>query len=348
MNNSFAMDPPFVDAKNGCSVEDPHITRIKPQNLEEDFHDLLQHSVECVNDISSLSDYHKIFKTECANLTRRVKLLSPLFEEVKDFKGSLSLQALQCFQSLDQALQSARELLQCCCSGSKIYLALARETFQSKFISVTAELEQALDVAPFDLLDISDEVREQIELVHTQLKRAKGRADAQDLDLYDDLDFVVSQGHDEPVSNTALERLSESLQLKTLSDLKKESRALSSFNLGTYGETKEKLDQMSVLLARLKALAWKDNTMLELFENETVPRLENVDSPIMPDDFRCPISLELMKDPVIVGTGQTYERVCIQRWLDAGNRTCPKTQQTLPHLILTPNYVLKSLIAQWC
>lgn len=45
---------------------------------------------------------------------------------------------------------------------------------------------------------------------------------------------------------------------------------------------------------------------------------------------------------------QTYERTCIQKWLDAGHKTCPKTQQTLSHTALTPNYVLKSLIAQWC
>lgn len=45
---------------------------------------------------------------------------------------------------------------------------------------------------------------------------------------------------------------------------------------------------------------------------------------------------------------QTYERSCIQKWLDAGHKTCPKTQQTLVHTALTPNYVLKSLIALWC
>ena len=45
---------------------------------------------------------------------------------------------------------------------------------------------------------------------------------------------------------------------------------------------------------------------------------------------------------------QTYERSCIQKWLDAGHKTCPKTQQTLLHTALTPNYVLKSLITLWC
>lgn len=45
---------------------------------------------------------------------------------------------------------------------------------------------------------------------------------------------------------------------------------------------------------------------------------------------------------------QTYERSYIQKWINSGNTTCPKTQQELQNLILTPNYVLRSLITQWC
>lgn len=45
---------------------------------------------------------------------------------------------------------------------------------------------------------------------------------------------------------------------------------------------------------------------------------------------------------------QTYERSCIEKWLEAGHGTCPKTQQSLSSTALTPNYVLRSLIAQWC
>jgi hypothetical protein len=45
---------------------------------------------------------------------------------------------------------------------------------------------------------------------------------------------------------------------------------------------------------------------------------------------------------------QTYERGFIERWLEAGHDTCPKTQQKLSSKSLTPNYVLHSLITQWC
>jgi hypothetical protein len=45
---------------------------------------------------------------------------------------------------------------------------------------------------------------------------------------------------------------------------------------------------------------------------------------------------------------QSYERRSIQKWLDSGERTCPKTRQPLAHQSLAPNYALKNLILQWC
>lgn len=45
---------------------------------------------------------------------------------------------------------------------------------------------------------------------------------------------------------------------------------------------------------------------------------------------------------------QTYDRPFIQKWLKAGNRTCPLTQQVLSHTILTPNHLIREMISQWC
>eukprot|EP00268_Persea_americana_P064331 TRINITY_DN8457_c0_g1_i2.p1 TRINITY_DN8457_c0_g1~~TRINITY_DN8457_c0_g1_i2.p1 ORF type:complete len:772 (+),score=169.73 TRINITY_DN8457_c0_g1_i2:306-2621(+) len=70
--------------------------------------------------------------------------------------------------------------------------------------------------------------------------------------------------------------------------------------------------------------------------------------PIPPEEFRCPISLQLMYDPVIISSGQTYERVCIEKWFNDGHSTCPKTQQQLSHIFVTPNYCVKGLITSWC
>ncbi|KAK7293192.1 hypothetical protein RJT34_16055 [Clitoria ternatea] len=67
-----------------------------------------------------------------------------------------------------------------------------------------------------------------------------------------------------------------------------------------------------------------------------------------PDEFKCPLSKELMRDPVILASGQTYDRPFIQNWLNAGNRTCPLTHQVLSHTILTPNHLIREMIERWC
>ena len=65
-------------------------------------------------------------------------------------------------------------------------------------------------------------------------------------------------------------------------------------------------------------------------------------SPVpIPADFCCPLSLELMTDPVIVASGQTYERAFIKNWIDLGLTVCAKTRQTLVHTNLIPNYTVK-------
>ncbi|KAG0494924.1 hypothetical protein HPP92_005918 [Vanilla planifolia] len=72
------------------------------------------------------------------------------------------------------------------------------------------------------------------------------------------------------------------------------------------------------------------------------------DAPTPPEELKCPITLQLMYEPVIISSGQTYERVCIEKWFNDGHDTCPKTQRRLPHLSLTPNFGLKGMIASWC
>ncbi|CAN0846872.1 U-box domain-containing protein 27 [Linum grandiflorum] len=54
-----------------------------------------------------------------------------------------------------------------------------------------------------------------------------------------------------------------------------------------------------------------------------------------------------MKSPVSLSTGVTYDRSSIQRWLDAGNNTCPATMQVLDSKEFVPNHNLQPLIRIW-
>lgn len=52
------------------------------------------------------------------------------------------------------------------------------------------------------------------------------------------------------------------------------------------------------------------------------------------------------EDPVVLETGQSYERVQIQKWLKR-NKTCPKTGIVLQSKALIPNCSLKTSIQEW-
>lgn len=308
---------------------------------------VVERLVELVSEIAAISDFRNSYRRQFCNLSRRIRLLVPMLEEAKEAPTPLTVASEAALRRLREALHAARDLLQLGSSGSKIFLVLDREKIMKTFQDVTARLEQALAGISFDELNISDEVREQVELVHTQFKRAKERSDSSDDDLFNELMSLCNSSSSDSVDPDTLRRLSEKLQLVTIYDLNHESLTLHEMASG--GDPGAVVEKMSMLLKRIKDFVQtEDPEMGAQASTATISTKDNSACPVIPDDFRCPISLDLMKDPVIVATGQTYERGYIEMWLEAGHDTCPKTQQKLANKSLTPNYVLRSLITQWC
>jgi hypothetical protein len=70
--------------------------------------------------------------------------------------------------------------------------------------------------------------------------------------------------------------------------------------------------------------------------------------PAIPSNFLCPISLEMMKDPVTALTGITYDRDSVEGWLQRGHSTCPVTARPLRAEDLIPNHATRRMIQDWC
>ncbi|GJN30849.1 hypothetical protein PR202_gb19187 [Eleusine coracana subsp. coracana] len=103
------------------------------------------------------------------------------------------------------------------------------------------------------------------------------------------------------------------------------------------------LDDMALLARRARRAATK---------KAAAPRLGGDDGVevelAIPAHFRCPISLDLMRDPVTAPTGITYDRASIEAWLDTGRATCPVTHAALRHEDLVPNHATRRVIQDWC
>ena len=66
----------------------------------------------------------------------------------------------------------------------------------------------------------------------------------------------------------------------------------------------------------------------------------------MQNDWLCPITLSLMRDPVIATDGHSYERDAITQWFVV-NTTSPKTGMQVASTALIPNHALRNTIEQY-
>lgn len=109
---------------------------------------------------------------------------------------------------------------------------------------------------------------------------------------------------------------------------------------------------MQSLLKSLKLdagkLAKKDEhaafVSYELFE---ATRLLTLDPP---DWCRCPITVCVMRDPVLIRGSQSHpvvERSAAEHWFYRGNKTCPVTGEPLQDCTLIPVRILRDAIDWW-
>jgi sterile alpha motif and leucine zipper-containing kinase AZK len=66
--------------------------------------------------------------------------------------------------------------------------------------------------------------------------------------------------------------------------------------------------------------------------------------PPLPPAFHCPLSSEIMKDPVVAGDGFSYERSYMDEWLNSGCMVSPKSYTPLNSAVLLPNATLREAI----
>lgn len=142
--------------------------------------------------------------------------------------------------------------------------------------------------------------------MHAQFKRAKERDEMPDAEIHFNLLSLHNESNDTILDVSTLGRLAENLQLVTIYDLKQESLALHEMVLASGGgDPGENIEKMSMLLKKIKDFVQTQNPeMGPQSDPKSFPLNGKPKVPVVPDDFRCPISLELMKDPVIVVTGQ--------------------------------------------
>lgn len=151
----------------------------------------------------------------------------------------------------------------------------------------------------------------QVALVTAQFRRAKEHFDPPGLELYEHLLSIYNQNSDVNTEHSALHLICEKLQFVSVEDIKQESLALHKMIVDGGGCFDKSTQGLSTVLKKIEDFLLKESENIAVLSSvDLPPHIDepcvklNCQLPVMPEEFRCPISLELMKDPVIISTGQ--------------------------------------------
>ncbi|WZZ16318.1 hypothetical protein YC2023_109407 [Brassica napus] len=289
-------------------------------------------------------------------LLRKIEIFVVLFEFLAETRSpSSSTTALLCLKEFYLLIYRSKILLEYVAQSSKLWLLLQNPSISGYFHDLNQEISTLLDVFPVNDLNLSDDIREHIKLLQNQSLKSRLYIDNNDESLRETFySFLESFENGEIPSPTALKTFFvERLAFKDSNSYRNEIEFLEEQIVNHDGD----LEPASSVINGFVAIARYSRFLLFSFEEDGVEwRIENNHPKVgedtivtsVPKDFVCPISLDLMTDPVIVSTGQTYDRTSIARWIEEGHCTCPKTGQTLMDSRILPNRALKNLIVQWC
>ncbi|KAK7382283.1 hypothetical protein VNO80_01113 [Phaseolus coccineus] len=305
----------------------------------------------CSINLNSAANF--LFNRASCSAIRKTQLLGVVFEDlIRSFNANPNSVVFPpslflCLEEMYIVLHKIKTLIEDFSNGSKFNLLMQIETVADTFHRFTGELSTLLDVFPLRELTLNDDVRDLVLLIRKQCSESRPFIGTEQINLRCDVVSVLDRIKNEIVPDQAnLSSIFEKLEIRDASSCRAEIENLEE-EIHNRSEEQSKADLVALIgLVRFaKCVLFGASTPTP--RSVSLRRSRSSEFAV-PADYRCPISLELMQDPVVVATGQTYDRVSIKLWMDSGHNTCPKTGQTLSHTDLIPNRVLRNMIATWC
>ncbi|KAK9271304.1 hypothetical protein L1049_026894 [Liquidambar formosana] len=310
----------------------------------------------------------KVHRSMCLELKKYIDRISQIFPAIESVRPRCS-SGLQALCLLISAMDKAKLLIQHCCESSKLYLAMTADKIALRCERIQNTLgiclSQIQNLVPTLLAakisGIVDDLRGAKFIVESTedeagnvllalLRQDIVASDSINKSELNAIELAVARLHITSPMALLIERRS----IKKLHDkvrdtdpTKKKILRYLLYLLKKYGDS-IKGHQTEITLASYEESLHQSIEPEHIEEARDETQADASSIPELPEEFKCPLSMRLMYDPVVIASGQTFERFWIEKWLNEGNETCPKTHMKLSHLSLTPNYTMKDLISNWC
>ncbi|KAK0578996.1 hypothetical protein LWI29_019458 [Acer saccharum] len=265
-------------------------------------------------------------KKNSRSLLRRLEVFLVLLEYLRDTGTSLPSAAMLVFKESYLVLYRCKILLDYCGQSSKLWLLLQNHSLSGHFHDLNQEISTLLDVFPVDDVELSEDVREQINLMQMQARKAKLYIDKNDELLRVQLFLFLDEFEKGKVPSHVELRsfFVENLGIKDATSCRSEIEFLEEQIVNHEGD----IEPTASVLNGFVAITRYCRFLLFGFEED-----------------EAEMGVGNKKKP---RKGQTYDRSSIARWMEEGHCSCPKTGQMLAHTRLVSNRALRNLIVQWC
>ncbi|PON98933.1 Beta-catenin [Trema orientale] len=317
-------------------------------------HTLLSSLISLARNICSYrSKFFATNKRNARESIRQIGVILVFLEEIREWDSGLPGSVVLGFSELHLAFQKARFLLEDCTrDGARVWMLMNSERVANQFRFLARAIATALDVLPLALIDAPVDVKDHVELVMKQARKRRFDVDPDDKRVMGAVISVLSGFENGVVPDKGdLKWVLDYLGIRRWSSCNKEVKFLDSeMELENLNDEKKQLDMLSSLLG---LVCYCRCVAFDVVDDEPKRQSNGKCTSealigLKPDDLRCPISLEIMVDPVTVASGHTYDRASITKWFRAGNSICPKTGEKLENMEMVPNSALRRLIQLYC
>ncbi|PSS23516.1 U-box domain-containing protein [Actinidia chinensis var. chinensis] len=312
--------------------------------------EVLSQIIESIIEIGITSKNVFIEKECFVKLANYLEKIVPLLKTLKTKRISNSDGLNKFIDILSREVKVARQLTEECGKRNKVYLLMNCRSISKRLEDTTSEISRALSLIPLFTLDISSGIIGEISQLSELMQTAEFKAALAEEEILEKIESGIQESNvDRSYANNLLYSIAQAVGASTeQSALKKvfeefKSEIENAQLRKNHAEAKQ-MDQIIALLERADATSSPHEKELKYLTKRNSLGTQ----PLEPlQSFICPITGEVMVDPVEISSGHTFERSAIEQWFAAGNNLCPLTATQLDTLILRPNRTLRKSIEEW-
>ncbi|KAF2324917.1 hypothetical protein GH714_021244 [Hevea brasiliensis] len=283
--------------------------------------DFLTQIVEDMIEVAYAANNVLIKKESFKELSIYLERFVPILKEFNKKYMGHSESLNNAIEILNREVKTAKQLIMECTERNKVYLLMNCRTIVKRLEDTTREISRALDLLPLASLDLSSGIIDEIAKLRDSMQRAEFKAAIAEEEILEKIESGIQERNvDRSYANNLLAQIAEAVGMSTeRAALKKEfedfRNEIENAQLRKDQAEAIQMAQIIALLERADAASSPEEKEMKYFTK----RKSLGSQPLEPlQSFYCPITRDVMVDPVETSSGQTFERSAIENGLQMG------------------------------